>query len=86
MSNYRLGDFEKGRWILRYLAGTKEKVMRVGGNPIGNLNNEETAEKVQYQVTGFSDATWADDEKSRKSTSGTLVMVNGSAVAYRSCR
>lgn len=88
MSNYRLGDFEKARRILRYLAGPREKVMKLGGvsktdtNGGGSSGDVEKGQ-IRYQVTGYSDASWASHEDSR-STSGSVIMIEGSPVAYRS--
>ena len=55
--------------IVRYLAGTSELGLVLGG---------DDSEKLEI----FSDATWASDPYDRKSTSGMVVKLGGSVIAW----
>ena len=57
--------------ILRYLKGTSNRGVLFGNN--GNLN-----------LMAYTDADWAGDKDSRKSTSGYFTLVGGNLVTWRS--
>ena len=59
--------------ILRYLKGTKEYSLRLGGY-IGD----------EIKLVGWSDANWAGDVRDRKSISGWSFDINGSTVTWSS--
>ena len=56
--------------VLRYLKGTTY---------LGLLYRPD-----ELNLTGYSDADWAGDTEDRKSTSGYVFMMSGSAVSWRS--
>ena len=57
--------------ILRYLKGTSN---------LGLLYREDTP----AEITGYSDADWASDVGDRKSTSGYVFLLGGTAISWRS--
>jgi hypothetical protein len=59
--------------ILRYLNGTKDSGLIFRGN-----NSKELT------IEAYSDADWAGDTDDRKSTTGFVVMINGSVVSWLS--
>ena len=58
--------------VLRYLQGTPSLGITYGPPPT--------------RLTGYSDADWAGDINTRRSTTGYVVMLNNGAVAWRSQR
>ena len=58
--------------VLRYLQGTPSLGITYGPPP--------------SRLTGYSDADWAGDVNTRRSTTGYVVMLNNGAVAWRSQR
>ena len=58
--------------VLRYLQGTRNRGIIYRPPPM--------------RLTGYSDADWAGDIDSRRSTTGYVVMLNGGAIAWRSHR
>jgi hypothetical protein len=58
----------------RYLQGTR------------TLSITYTKNEGGAQITGYSDADWAGDKDTRKSTSGYLFMMNGGPISWRSRR
>ena len=58
--------------IMRYLKGTLDMKLRIGGNHIN--------------VKGYSDADWAGDVENRRSTSGYVFFVGEGAVSWNSKR
>jgi hypothetical protein len=58
--------------VLRYLKGTLRLGIRYG--------------RPTTPLAGFSDADWAGDIDSRKSTTGYVIMLNNGAIAWRSQR
>ncbi|XP_058456542.1 uncharacterized protein LOC131433938 [Malaya genurostris] len=61
-------DWVAAKRVVRYLKGTKDWQLRYG-DPDGKL-------------VGYSDADWAGDLKTRKSTNGTVFMYAGGAVSW----
>jgi hypothetical protein len=59
--------------LFGYLKGTANEVLR--------LHDDGEA---QITIKGFVDASWADDQDNRRSTSGYLFFIGGALVAYRS--
>lgn len=59
--------------ILRYLKGTKDFGIRF-------------RRESQLTLVGYSDADYANDEESRKSTTGLCIMLGGAPIAWRSQR
>lgn len=61
---------EAAKTFLRYLSGTKNKVITFGGAG-GNLD-----------IIGYSGANWAEDKSDRKSTSGFVFMMNNEPISW----
>jgi hypothetical protein len=70
MQKPRIEDWNNGKRILRYLQGTKELKLNYS--------------KKKEELYGYSDASYAEDTKDRKSTSGFVFMKNGGALAWKS--
>jgi hypothetical protein len=62
--------------VLRYLAGTQDHGL--------TYRNDKSA--ITDTVTGYSDADFAEDPDSRKSTTGLCFMMNGAAISWMSKR
>ena len=58
------------KWILRYLKGTSRSCLRFGSG--------------DHVLQGYTDADYAGDADSRKSTSGYLMTYAGGAVSWQS--
>ena len=70
MSNPGEAHWAAVKWILRYLRGTSKMCLCFGNaNPV---------------LHGYTDADYAEDKDSRKSTSGYLVTFAGGAVSWQS--
>jgi hypothetical protein len=65
-----------GKRVLHYLQGTKDIGLRFGGNTL-----DETS---LMNITGFSDADYANDKLDRKSITGWIVKLNGNVVSWQS--
>lgn len=65
-------DWTAAKRVLRFLKGTKEWYLRLGGDP-------------DQALVGYSDADWAGDLATRKSTTG-FVFVYGGVVSWASRR
>ncbi|XP_062556635.1 uncharacterized protein LOC134221461 [Armigeres subalbatus] len=63
-------DWVAAKRVIRYLKGTKKWKLKYG-DPEGKL-------------TGYSDADWAGDLKTRKSTTGVVYMYAGGAISWTS--
>lgn len=61
-------DWNAAKRVLRFLKGTKENYLRLGG-----AENEG--------LCGYSDSDWAGDTESRRSTSGFVFMYCGGAIS-----
>src|SRR4029079_7044976 len=70
MQNPSIQDWQDTKRIFRYLQGTKEMKL--------------VYQKKKSELHGFSDASYAEDKKDRKSTSGHVFMTNGGAVSWKS--
>ena len=57
--------------ILRYLAGSPERGITLGG-------------EKELKLIGYSDSDWAGDHADRKSTSGFIFMLNGGPISCAS--
>ena len=58
--------------IMRYLNGTKEHVLHLRCS--------------EEPLVGYSDSDWGGDRMNRKSRSGTLLMLGGNSVSWRSLK
>jgi hypothetical protein len=74
--------------LLRYLAGTANIGLRIGGKttsrPLGSQGTEVPRSLVP-QVVGYCDASWAP-KPDRKSTSGLLLFLGSTLVSWKSQR
>lgn len=66
-------DWTAAKRVLRYLKGTKELFLRLGGN-------------CDEGLIGYSDADWAGDPASRRSTSGSAFFYRGGLISWASRR
>lgn len=66
-------DWTEAKRVLRYLKGTKDKRLRLGGQ--GSIN----------QLIGFADASWAENRPDRKSNSGYIFQLFGGSISW-GCR
>ncbi|XP_062704370.1 uncharacterized protein LOC134286722 [Aedes albopictus] len=65
-------DWVAAKRVIRFLRGTLNKKLCFNG--------------TSEELTGFADADWAGDCKTRKSTSGYVFMIGGAAVSWRSAK
>ena len=65
-------DWTELKRVVRYLKGTKDLKLKLGGNNTDGL-------------VGFADADWAENRTDRKSNSGFIFTLNGGAISW-SCR
>ena len=72
-ANPSVSDWKALKRVMRYIAGTENLALK-----FKHQSNEE------FKLAAFSDADWAGDAKDRKSTSGMVITVNGSIVAWAS--
>jgi hypothetical protein len=70
----RHGGGQAGAGVLRYLRGT----LRLG------LLFRFTSDAEHPGLAAYADASWADDELERRSTSGYVVLYNGTPVSWHS--
>jgi hypothetical protein len=63
--------WQAGKRVLRYLQGTRNL-----GLSFKKSNSDA------FQVEAYSDADWAGDQDDRKSTTGYVVLLNGSVVSW----
>jgi len=68
-------DWINAKRILRYLVGTKTLKLNYNKDN-DNINNSK--------LVGYSDASYAEDKKNRKSITGYTFMKNGGAISWRS--
>ncbi|KAH9078212.1 hypothetical protein Ae201684P_019303 [Aphanomyces euteiches] len=73
VSNHNVNHERGAKRILRYLAGTMD---------VGLLLIPNTEKDIKSDI--FCDADWAGNKTNRRSTSGCLMTVNGSSVAWYS--
>ena len=59
--------------ILAYVKGTRDKVLKIGGNS-----------KEPVELIGYADADWAGNPHDSKSRSGVIFFINDSTVSYGS--
>ena len=64
--------------VLRYLSGTRELGLRFGGG------GGSAAAVSAAGFSGYSDADWAGDPSTRRSTTGYVFMLGGTAVSWSS--
>jgi hypothetical protein len=76
MSKPKEAHWVAGKKVLRYLAGTKGMGLTLGGRTQGE----------EMVLTAYADADWAGDITSMKSTTGYVVMLNGSVISWSSKR
>ncbi|XP_062535117.1 uncharacterized protein LOC134204311 [Armigeres subalbatus] len=65
-------DWVAAKRVVRYLQGTVNKKLYFNGSIL--------------ELTGYTDADWAGDCKSRKSTSGYVFLFGGAAVSWKSTK
>ncbi len=70
MSNPSELDYSFAKRVLRYLNGTRKMKLRY--------------DQKGEMLVGFSDASYAEDKKDRKSTSGYTFISNGGAISWKS--
>lgn len=63
-------DMQEVKRLIRYLNDTREMKLRM---------NDRTSDEG---MIAYSDANWGEDPKDRKSTSGSIVMVNGGTISW----
>ena len=68
--------------IFRYLRGTIKKPLIFKGN--WYKPNSSRATVPEYSIEAYSDADWAGDVDSRRSTTGYVVQINNSTVSWLS--
>ncbi|XP_062537928.1 uncharacterized protein LOC134206247 [Armigeres subalbatus] len=66
-------DWTAAKRVLRYLKATKNSYLQLGGN-------------ISEPLAGYSDADWAGDAESRRSTSGAVFYFGGAAISWTSRR
>jgi hypothetical protein len=74
-------DWNALKRVLRYLKGSVNYGLRFGGNADGK-QQQSHPQKATVEV--YTDANWAGDKEDRKSTTGTVIKVNGSVVHWLS--
>lgn len=62
------------RRVLRYLSGTRKQTMSFKANP------------TPVRLESYTDADWASCTSTRQSTTGQVIMANGTPVSWRSTR
>ena len=72
---------QAAKHVLRYLAGTVNLGLKFTKLPQSNTNNININ---SYSLQVFTDASWANDSETRRSTSGTLIKFNGNATYWSS--
>lgn len=72
MSAPRMTHFTALKRVLRYLKGT---------TTLGLYYTRSN--KADYALVGYSDADWAGDVKTRKSTTGNCFLLSGAAISWR---
>lgn len=75
-------DPTMGQWmsvlrILRYLKGTLEYGVFIGGTPV---------KERKVHIEAYTDADWAGDRTDRRSTSGYILLMNGGALSWASMK
>jgi hypothetical protein len=73
MADPTMADMIKVKRIFRYLKGTSNYMLKYHKN--GNT-----------ELMGYSDADWAGDQETRKSTSGYVFLLAGAAISWSSKR
>lgn len=68
MNQPTVADWTEAKRILRYLNGTCELKLRLGGDETG--------------LEGYADADWAGNVADRKSNSGFLFLLNGGLISW----
>jgi hypothetical protein len=75
MSCPRAHDMKASRRVLRYLNGTRR---------LGLLFNYKTDKKEKDGLLAYADSDWANDSIERRSTSGFVVLLNGTPISWGS--
>jgi hypothetical protein len=73
MANPKMRDLRAVERLFGYLKSVQHEVLRLHDDG-----------KAAITVKGYVDASWADNQDNRRSTSGYLYFVGGALVAYRS--
>jgi hypothetical protein len=73
MSCPRECHWTAAKHVLRYLKGSKTWTIRYSKEP-------------KFSIFGYSDADWASDKNTRKSTTGYVFMLAGGPISWRSSR
>lgn len=72
-SNPTESDWVEVKRVIRYLKGTIDYKLKLGGD-----------EEVEQDIVGYADADWGGDNKDRKSTSGQCFQIQGGTVSWSS--
>lgn len=75
MSCPRAHDMKAARRVLRYLNGTRR---------LGLLFKFKTDKKGEEGLLAYADSDWANDSIERRSTSGFVVLLNGTPISWSS--
>ena len=67
-------QFEEVKYLMRYLSGSRQ------------LKLEYRSSDQGLTLRGYSDADWAGESSSARSTTGNLLMLGGAAIHWRSTR
>jgi hypothetical protein len=70
---------ECAKHVLRYLSGTMHHAMEFSG---GTSADSPTP----HMITAYSDADWAGDKTTRRSTTGAMILYNGKVISWVSKR
>jgi hypothetical protein len=84
LSRYMANPSERhmtaAKHVLRYLSGTRSSGI------VYSRQTQTSKVTDHHQLTGYSDADWAGDKETRKSTSGYVFLINGGPVSWASKR
>jgi hypothetical protein len=75
---------KQARHILQYLMATKTMGLTYRLDHTQTIDASRNIHLKPNILTGFADATWADDPANRRSQSGYAFMLNGAAVSWSS--
>ena len=75
MSRAEAHHLQRAKRVLAYLKGTSERGLRFSGGGLHDAPNI---------VLGYSDADWAGDLASRRSTTGYAFLLNGAVISWNS--
>ena len=79
LNNYREVHWKAVKHILRYLKGTKDYALQLGG---GSSSGDTIDVRAALKLQCFADADWASDPVDRKSVSGVFFTLGNGAGAF----